>query len=296
MDTNHPLYYHCQHDPIHERYGLLQQRSNSFYIIDSDPELLKKVQLTMMRHELLHFVNIDHFFNFLGKTQKTIDKYQLQSMIDSHANHVKKAAIFKNDEARVEQIQKSINNNNCFLFGMTESTVRSLFVDVNHFRLTDNITKRDEKEKTFNNVLQEKLFLIRRLMYVLKGVFEYVLEFVTLQEKIGDFGLNAFQQHFDICNPNDAIIPVMVEKELEANQIRIRSIKQFYKAIYKHLNRIDFAQSIKEILKEFDSDVNSKKFAAEAIKDYPAFQNTYDMHKIINILQAEISLLMKYYD
>ena len=123
-----------------------------------------------------------------------------------------------------------------------------------------------------------------------------MLEFVTLQEKIGDFGLNAFQQHFDICNPNDAIIPVMVEKELEANQIRIRSIKQFYKAIYKHLNRIDFAQSIKEILKEFDSDVNSKKFAEEAIKDYPAFQNTYDMHKIIKILQAEISLLMKYYD
>lgn len=296
MDTNHPLYYHCQHDPMHERYGLLQQRSNSFYIIDSDPELLKKVQLVAMRHEMLHFVNIDHFFNFLGKTQKTIDKYQLQSMIDSHVGHVKKAAIFKNDEARVEQIQKSINNNNCFLFGLTESTVRSLFVDVNHFRLTDNITKRDEKDKTFNNVLQEKLFLIRRLMYVLKGVFEYVLEFVTLQEKIGDFGLNAFQQHFDICNPNDAIIPVMVEKELEANQIRIRSIKQFYKAIYKHLNRIDFAQSIKEILKEFDSDVNSKKFAEEAIKDYPAFQNTYDMHKIIKILQAEISLLMKYYD
>jgi two-component sensor histidine kinase len=88
----------------------------------------------------------------------------------------------------------------------------------------------------------------------------------------------------------------MVEKELEANQIRIRSIKQFYNAIYKHLNRIDFAQSIKEILKEFDSDVNSKKFAEEAIKDYPAFQNTYDMHKIIKILQAEISLLMKYYD
>ena len=285
MDTNHPLYYHCQHDPMHERYGLLQQRSNSFYIIDSDPELLKKVQLVAMRHEMLHFVNIDHFFNFLGKTQKTIDKYQLQSMIDSHDVTVSHAAIFKNDEARVEQIQKSINNNNCFLFGLTESTVRSLFVDVNHFRLTDNITKRDEKDKTFNNVLQEKLFLIRRLMYVLKGVFEYVLEFVTLQEKIGDFGLNAFQQHFDICNPNDAIIPVMVEKELEANQIRIRSIKQFYKAIYKHLNRIDFAQSIKEILKEFDSDVNSKKFAEEAIKDYPAFQNTYDMHKIIKILR-----------
>ena len=158
MDTNHPLYYHCQHDPIHERYGLLQQRSNSFYIIDSDPELLKKVQLTMMRHELLHFVNVDHFFNFLTKTQKTVDKYQIKSMAEAHITHVKKAAVFKNNKDRTEQIQQFINNDNCFLFGMTESTVRSMHADVNHFRLTDNIIQHQQKDKWFNNELQEKLF------------------------------------------------------------------------------------------------------------------------------------------
>ena len=296
MDTNHPLYYHCQHDPIHERYGLLQQRSNSFYIIDSDPELLKKVQLTMMRHELLHFVNVDHFFNFLTKTQKTVDKYQIKSMAEAHISHVKKAAIFKNNKDRTEQIQQFINNDNCFLFGMTESTVRSMHADVNHFRLTDNIIQHQQKDKWFNNELQEKLFLIRRLLYVLKGVFEYVIEFFTLQEKISDVGLDVFEKHFSMCNPTDVIIPGMVKKEIEANQIRTNSVKQLYKTIYKRLNEINLDQSIKETLLQFYSSIMSDECVLEAIKEFPQFQRTYDIHKIKKILEAEINVLLKYYE
>ena len=296
MDSQHPLYYHCRHEPSCERYGLLQQRSNSFYIIDSDPELLKKVQLTILRYELLHFVNIDHFFNFLNKTQQIIDKYQIKSMTEAHIAHIQKAAVFKNDELRVEQIQQTINNDNCFLFGMTESTVRSMHVDVNHFRLWDNITKHNEKDKLFSNELQERLFLIRRLIYVLKGVFEYAIEFVTLQEKISDIGSQVFEKHFSICNPNDRIIPEMVKIEIETNQIRIKSIKQLHNAIYKHLNRISFDQSIKDILLQFIEDITSGEVVKEAKKDFLEFQTTYDIHKIRRILEAEIRVLLKHYE
>ncbi|MFZ9241226.1 MAG: hypothetical protein ACO22R_08785, partial [Chitinophagaceae bacterium] len=72
-----------------------------------------------MKYEFLHFVNIDHFFNFLNKTQQTVDKYQIKSIAEAHIAHVQKAAVFKNDELRVEQIQQTINNDICFLFGMT---------------------------------------------------------------------------------------------------------------------------------------------------------------------------------
>lgn len=296
MDTQHPLYYHSQYNPSYERYGLLQQRTNSFYIIDNDPELLKSVQLTIMKYEFLHFVNIDHFFTFLNKTQQTIDKYQIKSVIDAHKDHIKKAAIFKNDELRIEQIQKSINNDNCFLFGMTGSTARSMPMDVSHFRLVDNIIKRHEKDRIFSNDLQEKLFLIRRLLYVLKGVFEYVIQFVTLQEKIGDFGLEVYEKHFSMCNPEDTIIPKMVKEEIEANQRRIRSIKEFYKTLYKGLNKINFDQPIKEIILQFRLNVRSEDSILETIKNYPMFHRTYDFHKIINILEKEANTLLKYYE
>lgn len=296
MDPLHPLYYHCRHDPSCERYGLLQQRSNSFYIIDSDPILLKNVQLTAMKYEFLHFVNIDHFFTFLNKTQKTIDKYQIKSMTESHIAHVKKAAVFKNDESRIEQIQKSINNENCFLFGLTRSTARSMPMDVNHFRLADNIIKRDKKDKLFDSELQERIFLIRRLLYILTGVFDYVIEFVTLQEKIGDFSLERYQKHFARCKPDDTIIPKMVEQEIESNQRRIKSIRQYHDTIYKQINEINFDQPVKQIILQFLSNINSENTILETIKNYPMFQRTYDMNKIRMILESEANMLLKYYE
>lgn len=296
MDSQHPLYYHCRHDPSYERYGLLQQRSNSFYIIDSDPILLKNVQLCLMKYEFLHFVNVDHFFTFLNKTQQTVDKYQIKSMTEAHITHVKKAAVFKNTESRTQEIQKSINNENCFLFGMTESTARSLPMDVNHFRLTDNIIRRKQKDSLFNHDLQERVFLLRRLLYILAGVFEYVIEFVTLQEKIGDFSLERYQKHFSICNPTDTIIPKMVEKELESNQRRINSIKHYHNTIYKSLNEINLELPVKQILTQFVQDINSEDIIAETMKSYPMFHRTYDINKIKTMLQNEANEILKYYE
>jgi hypothetical protein len=296
MNLQHPLYYDCRHDPTHERYGLLQQRTNSFYIIDSDPELLKKVQLIAMRYELLHFVNIDHFFTFLGKVQKTIDKYQIKSMAQSHSGHVRNAAVYLNNTARIEQIQKTLNNDNCFLFGMTLFTVRGIPMDVNHYRLIDNIIKNESKDKVFSDELQEKLFLIRRLLYILKGVFEYALEFVTLQEKICDFSLDQYKKHMNKCHPEDTIIPKIIDQQHETNQIRVRSIQQLHDTMYKRLNETNFDQSIKEILQQFHSRIENDDILAEAEKNYPLFQTTYDIRKIRGIVKSEIITLLKNYE
>jgi hypothetical protein len=296
MNPQHPLYYHCQHDPSYERYGLLEQKTNSFYIIDSDPELLKKVQLIALKYEFLHFVNIDHYFTFLNKTKKTLDKYQIKSMTQAHFGHVMNAAVYLNNTARIENIQKTLNNDNCFLFGMTLYTARSIPMDVNHYRLIDNIIKHETKDKIFNNELQEKLFLIRRLVYILKGVFEYALEFVTLQEKICDFGFDEYKKHMNICHPEDTIIPRIVEEQKSTEQIRIRSIQQLYNTIYKRLNETNFDQSIKEILEDFSSRMWEEGCITEAEKNYPLFQTTYDIKKIRGIIKSELITLLKYYE
>lgn len=296
MNSQHPLYYHCQHDPSYERYGLLEQKTNSFYIIDSDPELLKKVQLIALKYEFLYFVNIDHYFTFLNKTKKTLDKYQIKTMTQAHFGHVRNAAVYLNNTARIENIQKTLNNDNCFLFGMTLYTARGIPMDVNHYRLIDNIIKHETKDKIFNNELQEKLFLIRRLLYILKGVFEYASEFVTLQEKICDFGFDEYKKHMNICHPEDTIIPRIVEEQKSTEQIRIRSIQQLYNTIYKRLNETNFDQSIKEILEEFSSRMWEEGCITEAEKNYPLFQTTYDIKKIRGIIKNELITLLKYYE
>jgi len=295
MDSHHPLYFQCRHDPSHERYGLLHQKSNSFYIIDSDPALLKKVQLTAMRYEVLHLVNIDHFFTFLEKIWKILDKYQIKSMTEAHHIHELRAAVYLNDKSRTEDIQKFLNNDNCHFFGMTVSTTRSIPLDINHYRLQDNIIKHQKKDKLFNDELQEKLFLIRRILYVLKGVFEYSTEFVNLQESICNFGLKEYQKHFAICNATDTAIPKIVEGEIESNEIRVKSIQQLYNTIYKRFNEINFNQSNKEILLQFISTIWAKECITEAEEQYPDFQMTYDINKIRGILRNEINNLIAYY-
>lgn len=296
MDPQHPLYYHCQHDPSYERYGLLEQKSNSFYIIDSDPILLKKVQLIALKYEFLYFVNIDHYFTFLDKTKKTVEKYQIKSMTQAHAGHVGKASVSLNIGDRINNIQKIFNNDNCFLFGLTEHTVRGMSMDVNHFRLGDNIIKHETKDISFKNELQERLFLIRRLLYILKGIFEYVLEFVTLQEKICDFGLDEYKKHMNICHPEDTIIPKIIEEQKDTEQIRVRSIQQFYNTLYKRLSETNFDQSIKEILEEYSSKIMEEGCMTEAEKNYPLFLRTYDIDKIKNIINNELTKLLKYYE
>ena len=88
----------------------------------------------------------------------------------------------------------------------------------------------------------------------------------------------------------------MVKKEIEANQIRTNSVKQLYKTIYKRLNEINLDQSIKETLLQFYSSIMSDECVLEAIKEFPQFQRTYDIHKIKKILEAEINVLLKYYE
>ena len=298
MDTQHPLYYHCKYDPSYERYGLLHNRSNTFFIIEHDLELIKKVQLTAMRYEVLHLVNIDHYFNFLDKTQKTVDKYQIKSMTDAHSAHARNAAVYLNDKSRIDSIQKVIDNHNCEMFGLTVTTAWSTIADVNHYRLTDNIIKHESTGENSNHdyALQEKIFLIRRILYLLKGVFHYVKEFVTLQEKICDQGLVEYQKHFALCAPSDTTIARMVREELEINQIRLRSIQQLHDTIYKRFNEINLNQSSKSILLEFSSTIWSNDCMLEMEKRYPEFQPSYDINKIRTILKNEVLDLIKHYD
>lgn len=298
MDSQHPLYYHCRYEKnSSERYGLLRQRDNSFYIIDHDPILLKNVQLLMSKYEFLYFVNIDHFFTFLPKTNDIVKKANIESLTEHHNFHVSKAAIHMNDETRINDIQKKINNDNCYLFGMTLSSARSLPVDVNHFRLTDNIVQHKKKNKIFDEEIQEKLFLLRRLTYVLKHTLNYLTNFIFLQENITEMGLNVSKEFFNVCNPHDSDIPNLIKKELEIDSVRINSIKYYHDALFKILNDIDLQQTINDFLSEFKSKISKQVIVGyQAKKYYLDYHPHYDMKRTTDILTKEIENILKHYE
>jgi len=294
MNTQHPLYYHCWQNPNYERYGLLRQRDNSFYIIDSDPILLKNVQLVLAKYEFLNIVNIDHYFTFLDKTQKTVDSLQIVELTKQHNNHVSHAAIFKNNANRIKDVQKNINNDNCFMYGLTLSSSRAIPADVTHFRLTDNIIQHLEKNTVFDSEIQEKAFLIRHLLYTLKGVHKYLTQFVSLQETIGDLGLNVYKDFFSICNPKDNTIPQLVEQELKTNAIRLNSLTAFCNTIFKEINLIDLQQSTKDILLQVETVVsNSQYLDQKTIEICVDYQRTYDMNRVAVIVTNEILRIVK---
>jgi len=291
ITSEHPLYYNCPHSEGIERYGLLRQKDNCFYAIDNNFEVLKTVQLLMMRYEMLSIVNIDHFFTFLPKTQIIIDKYQIDALTNNHNAHVAQAAIINNNEERIQKIQKEINNNNCFLFGLTQSTARNLYVDINHFRLQDNIIQLTEKPKTFNEDVQEKLFLLRRIVYVLNALQTYLLEFARLQERISTDGLIAYKDYFKLCYPLDTKFEKIIEKDLAIERQRPATIKLYINTVYKKINQIDLGKSIKELIVEMIADTSW--IAEETLIDHLDHIPAYEAGRISKILHKDLTSILK---
>jgi len=297
MDSQHPLYYQCTYNPNWDRYGLLRSKDNSFYIIDNNMNLLKDVQLMIMKYEVLHLVNVDHYFNFLSKTGETVKRLNIQELTEHHNNHVSNAAIFHNDSDRIEKIQKNINNDNCHLFGITKSSSWSLFLDVNHFRLEDNIIEHNKKDVMFDNDVQEKVFLLRKILYTIQGTFEYINQFVSLQEDISVAGLKRYKTFFSMCYPEDTVFSKLADADIEACNTRLESIKHLQAHFYRSLNSINLNNSILKIIQEYLSIIGGDQtFIVEIEKLFPAFERTYDIHRAQTIIVSELNKLLTYYN
>lgn len=295
MNPKHPLYYHCYHDTKHERYGLFQQSTNSFYIIDNDPKLLKKIQLLLQKYEFFHLVNIDHFYTFLSKMQDLLDDYKIEELNKNHISIVRNAAIYTNDQTKIEQIQKIINNDNCYLFGLTVSSARSLPLDMTHYRLSDNIIKHDKISERFDNVIQEKLFLLRGLTYVLKSSSDYMTRFVTLQEKISNLGLEVSEEFYQTCYPEDKNIKMLIEKERVVDDIRFNSILEYKKILYKILNQLDYQKPVEELLINFLSSLeNSQEILIEEKSQFA--QRSFEVNRIEQVLRDFAKNILKRYE
>jgi len=291
INTQHPLYYNCSYNSSTERYGLVHPRDNCFYIIDNNFKVLKNVQLAMLEYELLTIVNIDHFFTFLSKTQKILDKYQIEGLTDNHNNHVARAAIINNTEEKASQIQKTINNDNCFLFGLNRLMSYVIGLDRNHYQLGDNIIKHTEKPKSFDSNLQEKLFLIRRLVYVLEATADYLTQFASLQENISLDGLQIYKEHFELCYPNDTKVSKVIERDIEIEYLRKETIRLYIGTVYKFINNLDLDQSIKNIILMLSSKLPS--IADQTLLDNPTSMPSYESNRIRHILDYELNKILK---
>jgi hypothetical protein len=293
IKNTHPLYYDCKHNPTLERYGLLDSNENFFYIIDNNLEVLKLVQLIMRRYENLNIVNIDHYFSFLSKTQSIIDKYQIDALKNNHNKHVANASIIQNNNDRIKNIQLEINNDNCFLFGVTPMSAQALPIDSNHFRLLDNIIRFKNKPNTFNDDVQEKIFLIRRIVYVLNALLEYLTEFSKLQEQITTDGLKIYKEYFKACQPQDTKFLKILEQDLTIEELRPTTINLYIRTVYKFLNELDLNhhRSVKDIILELCSKI--KFISKQTHLDNPTAIMSYESYRITKILDEDLNSILK---
>ena len=292
MKSTDPLYLDCSHNPTSERYGLIRPNDNCFYIIDSNFEVLKNVQLVMMKHEFLAITYIDHFFDFIPKTQMLVDKYQIDSLTQSHNNHVARAGISLNDKTKINSIQRSINNDNCFLFGMSPMTMRSYTMDLNHFRLHDNIIQHTSKPKTFDDDVCSKLFLLRRILYVTHSIHEYLLEFARLQERISTNGLTMYKKHFKDLNPSDNKFSSIIDREIAIDASRFETIDAFIKTVHGFINNIDLNSTIPTIITEFCKTLEDLE--KTTYTNTPSLVRSYEAHRIVTILTDDLMTILNH--
>jgi len=295
MNLTHPLYYDCQYNPAYERYGLLHQSNNCFYIVDTDPKILKTVQLILQKYEFFHLVNIDHFCTFLPKMQKILDESQIEELTQNHFEIVRHAAIYNSNETTIDQIQKNINNNNCGLYGLTIPSARSLPLDMTHHRLIDNIIKHDNIPKQFDIIIQETIFFLRRTIYILEKTINFFTQFATLQEKISTLGLDVSAEFYQMCYPEDTTIKSLIEKERNIDHVRFNSLLEYKKIIYKILNQLNYENSIQKLLAEFLSLLEQSQHMLEAVNP-DTTQRTYEVNRTNQVLTNFIISTIKKYE
>lgn len=292
MESNNPLYFDCAYNPTRERYGLIRPNDNCFYIIDSNFEVLKNVQLVMMKHEFLAIAYIDHFFDFIPKTQMLVDKYQIDSLTRAHIKHVSRANISLNCKTKINSIQRSINNDNCFLFGMSPVTMRSYTMDLNHFRLHDNIIQHTSKSKAFDDDVCSKLFLLRRILYVTHSIHEYLLEFARLQERISTDGLNIYKKHFKDLNPSDNKFSNIIDREIAIDASRFETINAFIKTVHLFINDIDLNSTISKIIIDFCETL--KDLEKITYDNTPSLIRSYEAYRIVAILTEDLMTILNH--
>lgn len=289
------LRHDCPHHPEKERYGLLKPNDNCFYIIDYDFDVLKNVQLTMLQHEFMVITYVDHFFTFLPKTQQLIDKFQIDALTENHNKHVANANIMQNQGDRIEQVQKTINNDNCFLFGLTPQSARSYAMDHTHFRLIDNIITHSEKPQSFDDDVCEKIFLLRRIFYVTQSLEEYLLEFATLQERIGIRGLTAYKKYFKNCYPDDTSFEKIIDRDIDVELRRKKTISEFIKTVQRFVNRLDLTKSIPDLIKDFCEMLPN--LTKETYKnDGDVMMRSYESNRICRVLEDDLRSFLKKYE
>ena len=288
------LRHDCPHHPEKERYGLLKPNDNCFYIIDYDFDVLKNVQLAMLQHEFMVITYIDHFFTFLPKTQQLIDKFQIDALTENHNNHVANANIIQNQGDRIEQVQKTINNDNCFLFGLTPQSARSYAMDHTHFRLVDNIITHSEKPDSFDEDVCEKLFFLRRVFYIVSSLEEYLLEFARLQERIGIRGLTSYKEYFKNCYPEDTHFEKIIDRDIDLEHRRKKTIKSFIQTVQIFINKLDLKKSVPELIEDILAMLPD--ISRETYKRNPSTMRSYESNRISLVLQKELQSILKAYE
>jgi len=245
------------------RCGLLNYNDNSFYLLDfeGNVDILKKIQFILMRYECFLFVELSKHFSYFDQLEKQLDQTHnkvMEEFIKYTINHIE-LSLPKNYRQEKEIIQKRINNNNCFLYGLsTPSLANPYSLDLKHGVFSFYIIKKEKKSIAFNNELQEKIYFLHSILSMFNtysGHFRFMYDYNTTNLI---YGIDQLSEFLKLTNQSSADLNDLLQNE--SNNLKTENtalLTHIERDLMIILNNLNYSESLDEIATEFDNQITN---------------------------------------
>jgi len=219
-----------------------------------------------MKYDSFLFVELSKHFSYLNQLEKQLDQTQnklIEQFVKRRINHIE-LTLPKNYRQEKEIIQKGINNNNCFLYGVSPNTLKNPYsLDVKHGDLSFYIIKKEEKSIAFNNELQEKIYFLYSVLSIFdtySKVSRFMYEYNTTNLS---YGIDQLTEFLKLTNQSNADLNDLLQNE--SNNLKTENtalLTHIESDLMIILNNLNYLESLDEIATEFNSQI-TKFFSNE---------------------------------
>jgi len=258
---------------------LWHPNENVFYILDTSFQKLKFIQILLAKYYDLPVANVDVFFNLFKKLKNTATLHSTHLSTREHEGYlksIKSTSLNKN-------YQQELNNNNCFLFGLHDTTLRQLDVSITNTKKPNQIVKHDENNTAHNKELREKIFLLRYILCYIDASIDYYSTLGQAQHQLNQQSTLEFGNFFKLCYPLDTKIQQIVQDETEWHNDFKSEIFTYKSVLMQLLIQLDYSRPNAEVL--------SQLIALLKIKFFDIFQSVSNVSRSnhINLLKHAFS-------
>lgn len=215
MDVTKSKYFFLNQAETETRFGLLYNKENKFYMIDTNYKIIKLVQFLFLKYRMFTVINM----------------------------------------RKIAGASDTIDNNKCHLLGCSMPVVRNYQVDADVVRQDAKICLSTTPAENFNVELQEKVMFVRQILNLSWSIISaHINKEKSRIEDIHN-GLDEFSEYASLVLPGDENIPEFVKIEKDIRLQSIMSIESMFTSVINLLNSYDlYTTPVEELRRKFKFD------------------------------------------